>query len=83
MNINISEEEAVRRNRLAVFKFALSMEDEKMIQVQTFNYLPEEARKIRTDVFMLEQGFQNEFDEIINILHRIKYVGKNKDNAYI
>jgi predicted GNAT family N-acyltransferase len=28
-----------------------------------YDYLPEEARKIREDVFILEQGFVDEFDE--------------------
>lgn len=33
------------------------------MEVRVFKKLPEEAKKIRTDVFVKEQGFQNEFDE--------------------
>ena len=32
--------------------------------VQSYHILPEEAIKIRTEVFIQEQGFQNEFNEI-------------------
>ncbi|MBQ8515592.1 MAG: GNAT family N-acetyltransferase [Ruminococcus sp.] len=33
-------------------------------QVRLFHYLTEESRKIRTEVFVNEQGFQEEFDEV-------------------
>ena len=33
------------------------------MEVKTFEKLPDEARMIRTEVFMKEQGFKNEFDE--------------------
>ena len=33
------------------------------MEVKIFDKLPEEAKLIRTRVFMEEQGFQNEFDE--------------------
>lgn len=31
---------------------------------EIYNFLPEEAREIRISVFVEEQGFENEFDEI-------------------
>lgn len=34
------------------------------MEVKIFEYLPEEAKQIRTSVFIEEQGFNNEFDEI-------------------
>ena len=33
------------------------------MEVKLFEFLPKEAIDIRTDVFMKEQGFQNEFDD--------------------
>lgn len=39
-----------------------------------YSYLPEEARKIRSEVFVKEQGFTNEFDEIDDIaMHIVMY----------
>lgn len=35
-----------------------------MNKVKIYNTMPEDARKIRTDVFITEQGFVDEFDEI-------------------
>lgn len=37
---------------------------EKEIQVKIYNHLPAEAAAIRKSVFMEEQGFTNEFDDI-------------------
>lgn len=34
-----------------------------MITHKFYDYLPEEARLIRTEIFMDEQGFKNEFDD--------------------
>ena len=34
------------------------------MDIRLFDALPEEAVRIRTEVFMEEQGFKNEFDEI-------------------
>ena len=34
------------------------------MDIKHFNYLPNEAKEIRTRVFVEEQGFKNEFDEI-------------------
>ncbi|MCI8530700.1 MAG: GNAT family N-acetyltransferase [Lachnospiraceae bacterium] len=34
------------------------------MQVEIYNFLPKEAKRIREEVFMAEQGFQQEFDEI-------------------
>lgn len=39
--------------------------------IKEYNYLPEEARKIRNEVFVKEQGFVGEFDEIDNIARHI------------
>ena len=35
--------------------------------------LPAEARKLREDVFIHEQGFENEFDEIDQSAHHVIY----------
>lgn len=35
----------------------------KILQIKVYDTLPDEARKIRTEVFVLEQGFKVEFDE--------------------
>ncbi|MGN0401067.1 MAG: GNAT family N-acetyltransferase, partial [Acetatifactor sp.] len=43
-----------------------SGKDEKM-KIKAFKQLPEESRMIRTRVFMEEQKFENEFDEIDSI----------------
>lgn len=37
------------------------------MEIKTFNCLPDEAIEIRKAVFIDEQGFENEFDEIDNI----------------
>lgn len=37
---------------------------EKKVQVKIYNNLPAEAAAIRKSVFMEEQGFTNEFDDI-------------------
>jgi predicted GNAT family N-acyltransferase len=42
----------------------------KMI-IKEYNYLPEEAIKIRNEVFVKEQGFVEEFDEIDDITKHI------------
>ena len=34
------------------------------MKTEIYNFLPEEAREIRISVFVKEQGFENEFDEI-------------------
>lgn len=36
---------------------------DNMFNVKSYNALPEEAKNIRTKVFVEEQGFTNEFDE--------------------
>ena len=47
------------------------------MEVKIFDYLPEEAYKIREDVFIKEQGFVNELDEIDNIAtHIVLYIQK-------
>ncbi|MDO4501302.1 MAG: GNAT family N-acetyltransferase, partial [Erysipelotrichaceae bacterium] len=41
---------------------------------KTYNFLTEDAKKIREKVFMEEQGFKNEFDEIDDkALHIVVY----------
>ncbi len=42
--------------------------------IKTFDYLPDDAKYIREEVFMREQGFENEFDEIDGIaVHIVVY----------
>lgn len=42
--------------------------------VKVFNYLPKEAKEIRESVFVKEQGFKKEFDEMDNLAsHMIIY----------
>ncbi len=38
-------------------------EGEKSLEIKTFDYLPQEARDIREEVFIREQGFCEEYDE--------------------
>ena len=47
-----------------------------MITVSTT--LPAEARKLRENVFIHEQGFQNEFDEIDESAHHVIYWENNR-----
>ena len=56
-----------------------------MITVSTT--LPAEARKLREDVFIHEQGFENEFDEIDQSAHHVRKLGithfyEEEDGAY-
>ena len=41
------------------------------MNTKIFTTLPQEAKDIRIKVFMKEQGFENEFDEIDNLCHHI------------
>jgi predicted GNAT family N-acyltransferase len=42
--------------------------------IKEYNYLPEEAREIRTKVFVEEQGFEEEFDDIDKVArHFVMY----------
>lgn len=42
--------------------------------IKVFNYLPKEAKEIRATVFVKEQGFKKEFDEVDNLArHMIIY----------
>ncbi len=44
------------------------------MKFQFYNELPQEAQMIRTKVFVEEQGFENEFDDIDNsCLHLVVY----------
>ncbi len=47
------------------------------METKEYNYLPQDAKAIRTKVFVEEQGFKNEFDEIDkNATHLVMYDGK-------
>lgn len=46
-----------------------------------FNYLSPDAKKIREEVFVSEQGFQNEFDEIDNYATHLVFYEKNTSIA--
>lgn len=44
------------------------------MKFKVYDYLPDEAKKIRKEVFADEQGFKNEFDDIDNIaVHMVMY----------
>lgn len=46
------------------------------MQLEAYDFLPEDAKRIREAVFMKEQGFKNEFDDIdLLALHLILYDG--------
>ena len=47
------------------------------MEIKKYDYMPEEARNIRQKVFVEEQGFQEEFDEIDGrATHLLVYDGK-------
>ena len=51
--------------------------EEAKMTIKEYNYLPEEAKKIRSEVFVKEQGFIEEFDEIDGIAkHMVIYESK-------
>lgn len=41
------------------------------MRIKVYDYLTEDAKQIREKVFMQEQGFQNEFDEIDSVAVQI------------
>ena len=52
------------------------------MQTKNYNYLSEDVRGIRQKVFMDEQGFQNEFDDIDSIAtHIVMYNESNEPIA--
>ena len=56
-----------------VYKLAFTLKEDKMI-IKDYNYLPEEAKKIRSEVFVKEQGFYDEYDEFDDIAkHMVMY----------
>lgn len=56
-----------------VYKLAFTLKEDKMI-IKDYNYLPEEAKKIRSEVFVKEQGFYDEYDEFDDIAkHMVVY----------
>ena len=48
------------------------------MNTKIFTTLPQEAKDIRIEVFMKEQGFENEFDEIDTISHHIVVFDEGK-----
>lgn len=72
------------------------IEENNLITVKHYNFLCEEAKYIRTEVFMKEQGFKDEFDELDNkVPHVVLFIngkaagtgrllsGENKNNFVI
>ena len=56
-----------------VYKLAFTLKEDKMI-IKDYIYLPEEAKKIRSEVFVKEQGFYDEYDEFDDIAkHMVMY----------
>ncbi len=48
------------------------------MEIRIFNSLPEEAKRIRTEVFVEEQGFREEFDSEDKIaIHLVGFDGSN------
>ncbi len=51
------------------------LEENNLITIKHYNFLCEEAKYIRTEVFMKEQGFKDEFDEWDNkVSHVVLFV---------
>ena len=48
------------------------------MNTKIFTTLPQDAKDIRIEVFMKEQGFKNEFDEIATISHHIVVFDEGK-----
>ena len=48
------------------------------MNTKIFTTLPQDAQDIRIEVFMKEQGFKNEFDEIDTISHHIVVYDEGK-----
>ena len=48
------------------------------MEYRLFNFLPIEAREIREEVFVKEQGFEEEFDSVDNIATHILAYDENK-----
>lgn len=52
------------------------------MQVKVYDYLTEDAKFIRETVFMKEQGFENEFDDVDNAAsHIVMYDDRNRPVA--
>ena len=49
-----------------------------IMNTKTYTTLPQEAKDIRIEVFMKEQGFENEFDDIDNISFHIVVFDEEK-----
>lgn len=49
-----------------------------IMNTKTYTTLPQEAKDIRIEVFMKEQGFENEFDKIDTISHHIVVFDEGK-----
>ena len=48
------------------------------MEFKIYNSLPSEAREIRTDVFVSEQGFEEEFDSVDNIATHVVVFDKGR-----
>lgn len=49
-------------------------EYKKAVEIKVFQCLPEESKKIREEVFVIEQGFEEEFDTVDNYaVHFVAY----------
>ncbi len=53
------------------------------METRVYQELPEEGRKIRTEVFMVEQGYQNEFDALDRVCTHILAWDQGKALGYI
>lgn len=51
------------------------------MHINIYEHLPEEVQIIREKVFMKEQGFHNEFDEIDS--YAKSHIQNNKDGIYM
>lgn len=53
------------------------IEENNLITIKHYNFLCEEAKYIRTEVFMREQGFKDEFDEWDNeVSHVVLFINE-------
>lgn len=49
-----------------------------IMDTKMYTALPQEAKDIRIEVFMKEQGFENEFDDIDDMSHHIVVFDEEK-----
>lgn len=53
------------------------------MNTKIFTTFPQEAKDIRIEVFVKEQGFKNEFDEIDTISHHIVAFDEGNPSAHV